>query len=162
MLDRDGGGSLAAVMASGGVTLLRDQAIRLEKDGASLVILGVDDWTTGMQDVRTPPSLVDASDCVILLSHNPEAIPTLNTQPASGGAWIDLALTGHTHGGGVCLFGRELFNPLADDERYTAGWHRENSAKVLISTGIGNTFLPLRLNARPQAYLITLTRAGGS
>lgn len=158
LLERNAGTSLADAMTLGGVTLLRDNAARVYKGNDCLTILGVDDWRTGMQDARTPASLVRAEECVILLCHNPEAIPMLNNQTASDGAWIDAAFTGHTHGGGVNLFERELFNPLGQDERYQAGWHRENYAKVLISRGVGNDLLPLRLNASPEAHWITLTR----
>ena len=156
LLERTSGYSLKNAAALGGVTLLRNEAVYIERNGQTLVILGVDDWSTGMQDTRTPASLVSAKDCVIVLSHNPEAILSLNNQPASDGMWIDAAFAGHTHGGGIALFGTELFNPLGQQERFRVGWHRENVAKVLISSGVGNDFLPLRLGATPEVHLIEL------
>lgn len=159
LLERNADSSLSAAMRLGGVTLLRDSAVRITKNGESIVILGVDDWSTGMQDTRAPAAQVSSQDCVILICHNPEAIPSLNNQPASDGIWMDAALCGHTHGGTVALPDREVFNPLGSDERFQSGWHLENSAKVLISRGVGNSLLPLRLNAGPQAHLITLTRS---
>jgi len=159
LLERNSGTLLRDAMALGGVTLLRDEAVRISKDGASLTLVGADDWSTGLQDTRTLSDLVSAKECVILLSHNPEAIPQLNNRPASCGLWIDAALSGHTHGGGIELFGIELFNPLGREDRYHAGWHKENGAKVLISRGVGSDLLPMRLNASPEAHLITLTRA---
>ncbi len=159
LLERSAGTSLEDAMSLGGVTLLRDEAARIEKEGSYLTLVGVDDWSTGLQDTRTPASQVSAKECVLLLCHNPEAIPSLNNQPASDGMWIDAALSGHTHGGGVSLFGLELFNPIGQNERFHSGWHKENSAKVLISKGMGNDFFPLRLNASPEAHLITLRRA---
>ena len=156
LLERASGYSLKEAAALGGVTLLRNEAVRIELNGQALTLVGVDDWSTGMQDTRTPASLVSAKECVILLSHNPEAIISLNNQPASDGMWIDLALTGHTHGGGISIFGAELFNPLGRHERFLTGWHRENVAKVLISAGVGGDFLPLRLGATPEVHLIEL------
>lgn len=161
LLERNAGTSLEDAMLLGGVKLLRDDAAVVSKGSESIVLVGVDDWSTGIQDTRSPASKVSSRDCVILLCHNPEAIPSLNNQPASDGIWIDAALSGHTHGGGINLFGFELFNPLGSEERYQSGWHLENSAKVLISNGVGNDFLPLRLNASPEAHLITLTRYPG-
>lgn len=158
LLERSAGSSLADAMSLGGVTLLKDSAVRITRGTDTLTLVGVDDWSTGMQDTRTPAAQVSAQECVILICHNPEAIPSLNNQPASDGVWIDAALSGHTHGGTISLFGRELLSPLGDDERFNGGWHMENSAKVLISGGVGNTLLPLRLNAQPEAHLITLTR----
>lgn len=156
LLERLSGYSLKEAAALGGVTLLRNEVVRIERDGQTLTLVGVDDWSTGLQDTRTPASLVSAKECVILLSHNPEAIISLNNQPASDGMWIDAALTGHTHGGGISPFGSEWFNPLGRHERFRVGWHRENIAKVLISSGVGNDFLPLRLGAAPEVHLIEL------
>ena len=159
LLERSAGVSLADAMQLGGVTLLRDEAVRIYKGDSYITLAGADDWSTGLQDTRALASQVSSKDCVILLCHNPEAIPSLNNQPAADGIWIDAALSGHTHGGGINLFGRELFNALGANERFHAGWHVENSAKVLISRGVGNVFFPMRLNAAPEAHLITLTRA---
>lgn len=159
LLERNSGTLLRDAMALGGVTLLKDEAVRISKDGASLTLVGADDWSTGLQDTRTLSDLVSARECVILLSHNPEAIPQLNNRPAADGLWIDAALSGHTHGGGIELFGMELFNPLGREDRYRAGWHKENGAKMLISRGVGSDLLPMRLHASPEAHLITLSRA---
>lgn len=158
LLERNAGTSLRDAMSLGGVRLLRDEAATITKDGESIKLVGVDDWTTGTQDKRKAASLVSAEDCVILLCHNPEAIPALNNQPAADGVWIDAALTGHTHGGGVRLFGYGLFSQLSNIPRYSTGWHLENTAKVLISGGVGNDLLPMRLGAEPQAHLLTLVR----
>jgi len=158
LLERSVGTTLEDAMRLGGVTLLRDDAIKITKNNEFITLVGVDDWTTGLQDTRTPASQVSSKDCVILLCHNPEAIPSLNNQPARDGIWIDAALSGHTHGGGVNLFGFSLFSPLSNQERFSPGWHLENSAKVLISNGVGNDLLPMRLGAESQAHLITLTR----
>lgn len=158
LLERSAGSSLEDAMRLGGVTLLRDDAVRIYKGDSYITLVGADDWSTGLQDTRTIAAQVSSKECVILLCHNPEAIPLLNNQPASDGIWMDAALSGHTHGGGINLFDIELFNALGANERFHAGWHVENSAKVLISRGVGNVFFPLRLNAAPEAHLITLTR----
>lgn len=156
LLERNADASLREAMALGGVTLLRDEAVRIYKGNEYVTLVGVNDWSTGIQDTRTPASHVSAEECVVLLCHNPEGVLPLNNQPAADGIWIDAALCGHTHGGGVRLFGAELFNPLGQEKRFSVGWHMENSAKVLISGGVGNDLLPLRLNCESQVHLITL------
>lgn len=156
LLERSSGYGLKESALLGGVTLLRDEVVRIERDGQTLVIVGTDDWTTGLQDIYTPASLVSAKECVLVLCHNPEEVLSLNKQPASDGMWMDAVFTGHTHGGGIALFGVELFNPLGDNARFRAGWHRENTTKVLISRGVGNDLLPFRLGAPPEVHLITL------
>lgn len=157
LLDERTGGSLERAAALGGVTVLRDDAIRLEKNGQALLIAGVDDWKTGRQDVTSLPQALRSDDCVILLSHEPDAIPPLMDQPAlDGGEWIDLALCGHLMGGQIQLLGRPLINPSIYADKYLEGWSREGSAKLLITRGVGcNPFLP-RLGSGPQVHLITL------
>jgi len=160
LLERNAGAPLSEAAALGGVRLLRDEAARVTKDGQSLTLVGVDEWRTGMQNTRTPASGLRSADCVILLSHNPEAIPQLAAQPGvDGGTWIDAALAGHTLGGQVRLGGYEVFSPLASEERYRAGWHMENGVKVLISQGLCGSFLPLRLGTSAEVHVITLRRA---
>lgn len=157
LLERSAGTALEEAAALGDVTLLRDEAALVVKDGQTLTIVGVDDWRTGLQDVRTPAAGRTADECVIVLSHTPEALPQLNGQPGQDGRlWMDAALTGHTIGGQIKLGDKELFNPLSNDERYLAGWHMENQTKTLISTGLSGTTLTLRLGSVAQVHLITL------
>lgn len=157
LLERSAGTTLEDAATLGSVTLLRDAAVQIVKDGATLTIVGVDDWRTGLQDVRTPVAGLSADDCVIVLSHTPEALPQLNGQIAQGGGlWMDAALTGHTLGGQIKLGDRELFNPLSSDDRYLSGWHMENSTKTLISTGLSGATLTFRLGSTAQVHLITL------
>ena len=157
LLERSAGTPLEDAAALGGVTLLRDEAARVVKDGQTLTIVGVDDWRTGLQDARTPAAGLAADDCVIVLSHTPEALPQLNGQIAlGGGLWMDAALTGHTLGGQIKLGKHELFNPLSSDERYLSGWHMENSTKTLISTGLSGATFTFRLVSTAQVHLITL------
>lgn len=157
LLERSAGTSLEDAVALGDVTLLRDEAVSIVKDGQTLTLVGVDDWRTGLQDVRTPAAGRTADECVIVLSHTPEALPQLNGQPGQDGRlWMDAALTGHTLGGQIRLGGKELFNPLSNDERYLSGWHMENQTKTLISTGLSGATLSFRLGTTAQVHLITL------
>lgn len=157
LLDERVDSSLERAASLGGVTVLRDDAIRLEKDGQTLIIAGTDDWKTGRQDVTTLAQTLREEDCVILLSHEPDTIPTLQTQPAvGGGEWIDLALCGHLMGGQIQLFGRPLINPSVYAEKYLEGWLLEGSTKLLITRGVGGNPMVPRLGSTPQVHLITL------
>ena len=158
-LERSAQISLSDAAALGGVKLLRDEWTRVERNGQSIILAGADDWRTGIQDARTPSQGLKGSDCVILLSHNPEAIFQLADQPGEDGLpWIDAALSGHTLGGLVKLGGYEVFSPLASDGRYRSGWQIADGAKILISEGLCGSFLPLRLGTSPQVHVITLRR----
>lgn len=158
-LERSAQMSLSDAADLGGVRLLRDEWVRVEKNGQSIVLSGADDWRTGIQDVRTPARGLRSQDCVILLTHNPEAVSQLCAQPGEdGGAWIDAALSGHTLGGLIKLGDYEVFSPLASDKKYSSGWQIENGTKILISEGLSGGFLPLRLGTSAQVHVITLRR----
>lgn len=157
------GSSLERAASLGGVTVLRDDAVELERDGQTLIVAGVDDWRTGSQDVTSLSQALRSDDCVILLSHDPDAVPSLRAERASdGGEWIDLALCGHLMGGQICLFGRALINPSIYADRYLSGWYREGQTRMLITRGVGSNPLPLRLGSPPQVHLITLRARSGA
>ena len=148
---------LSQAAALGGVTLLKNSGKVLAKDGQKLIISGLDDWRAGEQAIEKIASAVRGSDFVILLSHNPDALPSVISQPsADEKPWADLVLSGHTHGGQVALFGRGIFSSSIYGNRYLAGWYEDGGSMLLVSGGTGCYLLPLRLGAPPQAHLITL------
>lgn len=144
-----------------GVTELRDACVALdltaigrpgEVTGAPRVVLCGADYLSG------GASLVDdamprEAGFSILLVHRP---PTPGDQPA---AMFDLTFSGHTHGGQIRIptpWGlRSLHN---DHLPYLEGVHPLGDNRLLVvSPGIGTTFLPLRLLTRPQAVMHRLT-----
>ncbi len=150
---------LSASAALGGLTLLKNSGKVLGRGGERLILAGLDDWRYGAQDVQKVASAVRGSDCVVLVSHNPDALPSVAATPSGdGGPWADLILAGHTHGGQVALNGRGVFSSSIYGNRYLTGWYEDEGALMLVSNGIGDYMVPLRLGAPPQAHLITLYR----
>lgn len=145
--------------ALGGVKLIRNAGKVLTKNGRKLIIAGLDDWKDGTQDVGAVAGAVRGSDCVILLSHNPDALPSVIAQPSADDAlWADLTLAGHTHGGQVTLFGWSPFTNSIYGRRYVSGWYEDAGALMLVSNGVGASGLPLRLGAPPRVHVITLNK----
>lgn len=140
-------------LAATGVTILRDQTTKLHHRGASITLAGLDDPDAAAQPTaqRLQP-LVNPQDYEILLAHRPEEIQTY----ASAGA--DLVLSGHAHGGqirlpligGLVAPGQGLF------PTYDAGTYREGTTTMVVSRGLGNSLVPLRINNRPELVVITL------
>jgi predicted MPP superfamily phosphohydrolase len=129
--------------------LLLDGTDEVELRGRRVEIGGVDprSWmqrrTSGF-----PPS---SADLRILLCHFPDAVATV--QP---GRW-HLILAGHLHAGQINLPYRRGTLHLAHlTARYTDGLYRERGTVLHVSPGLGTTFVPFRLFARPEATELVL------
>ena len=90
----------------------------------------------------------------ILLAHRPELIETY----AAYGA--DLVLSGHAHGGQVRLpFIGALYAPgqgLLPE--YDSGLYTVGETDMIVSRGLGNSLIPLRVNNRPELVIAVLHR----
>lgn len=143
-----------------GVTVLKDEAIQLEHGEESIQLIGLYDPNFSEQDsslsesiLQTKLSQINISDgFTMLLSHRPEYFKVYQTYN------IDLALTGHAHGGqfrlpflgGLIAPGQGLF------PKYDAGAYTENGTTMIVSRGVGNSLIPFRINNRPEIVIIEL------
>ena len=142
-------------MAAAGIHDVDNRGVWLTRGGSRLRLGGVDDLWKGAQNL--PRAIGDASegDFVLLVSHNPDYAERLR------GAPVDLALSGHTHGGQIALPGWAPILPSNYGQKYRAGIAHAGRTTVLVTTGVGTTVVPLRLFARPEIVLLTL-RAGSA
>lgn len=138
-------------MARVGITPLDNQALWIVKDGERIKVGGVGDLYSGYQDIMPTINDTDKGDLVILLSHNPDYVDNLKTDK------IDLVLSGHTHGGQVTLLGKWAPIIPVKNKSYRTGTIKTNLTTLLISNGVGVTFAPIRLFARPQIYVIKMS-----
>ena len=89
----------------------------------------------------------------VLLSHTPE----IYRQAAHAG--FDLMLSGHTHGGQICLPGGIPILLEADLPRaFGAGAWRHAGMAGYTSVGAGSSVVPVRFNNRPEITLHQLVR----
>lgn len=145
----------------GGVTLLENGITRTQVNQTPLYIVGFRDYLTGGErNYRfTGPSL---SDTVIAFAHNPDSCKQISTvNDNSGSPLADLILCGHTLGGQLSVRGKSLMTRAgAYDGEFTAGLYDEarTRVKMLVSSGVGTEWLPLRLGSRAQVYFVTLHR----
>ena len=128
-----------------GIPALENQTIVLRGD-KPICVIGVGDAYTGHNKGVSIPS-----DCsqypMIQLTHDPSAAFKSN----SSGIW----LAGHTHCGQVRL---PLFGPLwvpseAPKESH-CGLYEDEVKKVFVSSGVGNSVLPLRFLAQSQIEIV--------
>ena len=74
-------------------------------------------------------------------------------------AGADLVLTGHAHGGQVRIpFIGGLIAPNQGlFPNYTEGIYHENNCDMVVSRGLGNSIIPIRINNMPELVIVTLT-----
>ncbi|MEX2191311.1 MAG: metallophosphoesterase [Bacteroidota bacterium] len=138
-----------------GYTVLLNEHRVIKRGNASILLSGITDYSAGDFD-RTRPSDPARSvegaprtDVRILLAHQPRSI--FAAQPFK----FDLQISGHTHGG--------QFFPwnflAAVGQPYISGLHKHENTWVYVSKGTGYWGPPVRLAARSELTILTLTRA---
>ena len=139
-----------------GLTVLMNEHVVLEHDGAALLVAGVTDYSAHHFDPshKSDPhaALAGAPDKVgvkILLAHQPRSAN------AAADAGFDLQLSGHTHGGQ--FFPWNFFVPL--QQPYTAGLKRLRQLWVYTSRGTGYWGPPKRFGAPSEITRLRLRRA---
>lgn len=143
-----------------GVKILHDEVTQIKKDGASIQIIGLNDPrfahnNTNGYDKLLKMKLTNLNlqqGFKILLFHRPEAFRTYVS------ADIDLVLSGHAHGGQfrIPIIGG-LFAPNQGFfPKYDSGIFKEGRTTMVVSRGIGNSIVPVRLNNRPEIVSMQL------
>jgi uncharacterized protein len=130
-------------------SLLADSSERIELRGRAVELAGVDP-VTWLERRRSGFPESDA-DLRILLCHFPRVL-----DHAPPGRW-HLILAGHLHAGQIVLpygFGTLLLaHPRAP---YRKGVFERDGTVMHVSPGLGTTFVPFRLFARPEATELVL------
>jgi len=149
-----GGGAFRVyekMMSAGGFRVLVNEAF--VPDGLACNIIGLDDFLLGSGDIALVPELA-REDCFnLLVCHEPDVVDDLAKND------VDLILTGHTHGGQICLplWGALSLPPLG--EKYVSGFYtRDGMAPLFVTKGVGVTKVPLRVLTQPEIVMIQLEK----
>ena len=116
------------------VKLLMDEKVILQKDGATIQLIGIKCTHKPHLDAPRLEALLEnePEGFRLLLHHSPDIAPHI----AEGS--IDLQLAGHTHGGQVCL---PLIGPLYTGSLYglkfKSGRYQLNNLVLYITRGLG-------------------------
>lgn len=144
---------VAGALEAAGLITLYNRAEHLARPGGPLWIAGVDCLRTGRADLPQALAQVPENAPVLLLSHVPDIIRRVPDR-------VMLTISGHTHGGQICVPG---YGPLVTmsrlPRRMARGLHRLDSRYLFVSTGIGTSGLPMRLAAIPEVALLTVEPA---
>jgi predicted MPP superfamily phosphohydrolase len=146
---------LAAALEKMGLPLLINEAVTLGQGASRFALAGVDDpfffrtddvWKAAAQCPRELPR--------ILLSHSPQVAP------AALDCGFCLMLSGHTHGGQICLPGGHALLSMENiPTPLFRGLWRRGSLIGYTSTGTGSCHVPVRYNCPPEIVLHTLNAA---
>jgi uncharacterized protein len=143
-----------------GIRVLEQEIEYIEKDGKKLKIVGLEDhlkiqtWRNFQIKVRDLVKSGEQTESVLVLEHAPDVLPLFVTEPYLKEN-IDLLLVGHSHGGQVWLpiIGSPVV-PSNYGQKYAYGHIREEDMDMFVTTGIGESILPLRFLVPPEIAVI--------
>ena len=140
-----------------GLTVLLNEARSIERGGERLWICGVDDpHYFQTHDLKKAMAPVGAGETSILLSHSPE------TYLEAAALGYSAMLSGHTHGGQLCLPGGfALLKNAPIPRRLLAGPWSQGTLQGYTSRGTGGCGVAARFFCPPEMTIHTLRRAPG-
>lgn len=132
-----------------GIRMLLNEALPILRGDQRIHLAGIDDaHYYRVDNIEKAASAIPPDEVAILLSHTPE----IYRQAAHAG--FSLLLSGHTHGGQICLPGGI---PITLDSvlprRLGAGPWRYHEMAGYTSVGVGACIVPVRLNCPPEITL---------
>jgi uncharacterized protein len=142
-------------LESMGIRMLLNESESIVREGEHIYVSGIDDaHYYRVDNIEKAASLISDGAFSILLSHTPE----IYRQAAHAG--FDLLLSGHTHGGQICMPGSI---PITLDSvlprHMGSGAWRYHSMAGYTSVGVGSCIVAVRLNCPPEITLHRLRHA---
>ena len=138
------------------ITVLDNKSVMISRDSGMIRLAGIDDpfFYENFEhfDLSFVESDGEADIYTILLSHRPEYIEDYSKEK------IDLVISGHAHGGlirlpwlgGLTASGQGLF------PKYTEGVYHMGDTDMVVSRGLGDSIVPVRINNNRELVIITL------
>lgn len=145
-----------------GVNMMDDRNEWLEKGDAKINLIGIKDpdfverssfdyIEESIVMTKLEP-LLNKDFYNIVLCHRPEVFESYVSLN------VDLVITGHAHGGqfripfvGGLIAPNQGFFP-----KYTKGLYSKDKTDMVVSRGLGNSIIPVRINNTPELVVITL------
>ncbi|MBR0935880.1 metallophosphoesterase [Bradyrhizobium jicamae] len=138
-----------------GIRMLFNEQEPITRSGATIHLAGIDDaHFYRADDIPKAAARIPRDAFSVLLAHTPESY----RQAAEAG--FDLMLSGHTHGGQLCLPGGIAIKLEARlPRRMGKGAWRFGELVGYTATGAGTSLAPVRLNCPAEITLHTLRRS---
>lgn len=137
------------ILLNSNIKVLENQKQTDNINGKNLIIYGLKDlWHYNV----IPQNIIKKSDdgnSIIVLSHNPDLFPDIPQ-------FTSLTLSGHTHGGQICLpFLGGIFTPSMWEQRFNKGYIVENNKHLYVTSGLGFS-APIRFGNPPEIVILEL------
>lgn len=144
-----------------GVIILKDESVLLEKNDQHITLLGLEDpakelkgdmfgEAEAMIDTKLGRMKVDGFS--VLLSHRPELFSVYVDHS------ISCVLSGHAHGGQIRIpFIGGVYAPNQGFfPKFTAGLYQKENTQMIVSRGLGESVIPIRVNNCPELVVVEL------
>lgn len=158
-------------LVSAGVVILDNQVVEISRGDAKFRLVGLDDRS--LADGTLEALLSDESirnnqaeqkeeiadnedsgekELTVVLAHEPQYLARY------AGTGVDLVLSGHAHGGQFRLpfVGGIVAPDQGFPPEYTAGEYYMNGTEMIVSRGLGNSVIPVRLFNYPEIVCVDL------
>ena len=144
------------------MVILENQKVQITREGGSITLVGIgdpsfqEDYLFGDSESVARQAIDDLQNesdgYTILLSHRPELF---DLYVDTG---MDLVFSGHAHGGQfrLPLVGGLVAPNQGFIPEYDAGQFTEENTTMIVSRGVGNSIIPIRVNNRPEIVVVTL------
>lgn len=144
-----------SALSVAGVKVLDDKYVMLEGYGAPFALIGISDISLQGSTLSNISKQIDEEQgaCMkVLLVHEPQYFEDYAT------AGVDLVFAGHAHGG---QFNLPVFGPLVAPgqgffPKYAKGEYRSGKTHMIVSAGIGNSIVPVRLFNYPELVVVDI------
>ena len=141
---------MQGILAAGAYDL-DDEAVGIEKGDSSFLLVGLDDQHLSDETLKNLLQ-EQKNELSIVLAHEPQYLQNYANAEA------DLVLTGHAHGGQIRL--PFVGGIVAPDQgflpEYTSGQYNSADTEMIVSRGLGNSIIPVRLFNYPEVVCVEL------
>lgn len=148
------GEPLISLIRSKGKTVLRNEGVTIERDGARFYLAGIDDTWTRRADIDKALAARPLGMPTVMLSHDPDRFPEMAARD------VQLTLSGHTHGGQIAVpFIGRWINASKLAHKFHIGIYEKGDSTLYVHPGLGTTGPPIRLGVAPAVVVLTLRAA---
>lgn len=150
-LSKDDFNKLITGLDERGVIILNNECVVISKGEASFNLIGIDD--NNLADDTLNNIVKSCGDNFnLILVHEPQYLHDYSNSKA------DLVLSGHAHGGQIRLpfIGGVVAPGQGFNPKYTEGKYQDGDTTMIVSRGLRNSIIPLRLFNDPEVVYVEL------